>query len=315
VSRTALVDALYEAFSRSLPEDLRGEARRLAYALGVARELDVPWSAVFRDAVTLGAPLLVADAAPGLGGAVIQDAVMAHLLAMIGALASDRIHAGMFARARLFEEVLDHARVARNAAIARVAAEDARAYDDADEEASEAVADERRILRSGCAIDLDRYLAVARAKLRRGAPASLALVRAAGWEPRARESLARLLDSVWMAQQLHDDVIDWERDAARGGAWAVALAGGAASLPRDADGIAVRGAVLASGVLARLLTASARRCAAARRRARALGLLRLEAWAREREATLRELARREGESPGFADRSRALSAWARSGSA
>lgn len=312
MSRTALVDALYEAFAGSLPEDLRGEARHLAYALGVAPSFDVPWSAVFRHAITLSAPLLVADAAPGLGGAVIHDAVTAHLLAMIGALGAARIHAGRIASAPRLDAVLDHARLARNDAIARVTAEDARAYDDADEEAREAVAEERRILLSGCAIDLDRYLAVARAKHRLGAPASIALVRAAGWEPRRREALARLLGNVWMGQQLHDDVIDWERDCARGGAWVVALAGGAANLPRDADGISVRGSVLASGVLARLLSASARRYAAARRRAGALGVTRLEAWAREREATLRELARREGESPGFAGRSRALSAWARS---
>jgi hypothetical protein len=315
VSRTALVDALYEGFAGSLPPALRGEARGLACALGVAPAPDVPWSAVFRDAITLGAPLLVADATPGLGGAAIHDAMTAHLLATIGALGADRIHGGRLARAPQIAAVLDHARLARDEAIARVAAEEARAYDDADDDAHEAAAEERRILLSGAGVALPRYLAVARAKQRLGAPASIALARAAGWEPRRRQALARLLESVGMGQQLHDDAIDWERDCARGGAWAVALAGGAVSLPRDADGVSLRGAVLASGVLARLLAASAGRYAAARRRARALGATRLEAWAREREATGRELARREGESPGFAGRSRSLSAWARSGPA
>ena len=314
MSRTALVDAMYEAFAGSLPPELRDEARGLAFALGLAPSRDVLWSAVFRHAVTLGAPLLVADATPGLGGAVVHDAVSAHVLAMIGAVAADRIQRGAVAPSPALIAVLDHVRTARNDAIARVAAEDARAYHDADEEAGEAITEERRILLSRGAASRRRYLAVALAKQRLGVPASIALARAAGWEPRRRAALARLLDNVWMGQQLHDDVVDWENDFARGGAWAVALAGGAANVPRDADGLSVRMTVLASGALAWLLQASARRYAAARRRARALGAARLEAWAREREATLRELARREAESPGFAGRSRALSAWARSGS-
>ncbi|MEP7125580.1 MAG: hypothetical protein ABJE95_31905 [Byssovorax sp.] len=315
MSRTALVDAMYEAFAGSLPNDLRDEARGLSVTLGLAPNRDVLWSAVFRHAVTLGAPLLVADATPQLGGAVVHDAVSAHLLAMIGAVADDRILAGVLAPSRSLEAVLDHVRGARNDAIARVAAPEARAYDDADQEAREAVVEERRILLSGCAIDRQRYLAVALAKQRRGVPASMALARAAGWEPRRRQALGELLDGVWMGQQLHDDVVDWEPGAARGGSWVVALAGGSANLPRDPDGVSMRGAVHASGVLGRLLQAAARRYAGARRRARALGARRLEVWAREREATLRELSRREAESPGFAGRSRALSAWARSGSA
>jgi hypothetical protein len=312
LSRTALVDALYEAFVGSLPAALRPPARGLAGALGLAQAPEVPWSAVFRDAVTLSAPLLVADATPGLGGAVIHDAVLAHLLAVILAFAIDRIEGGQIVASAELDAVLVEARLARDAALARVATEDASACADADDETREAVADERRILLSGAAITLDRYVAVSLAKQRLGLPASLALARAAGWEPRRRRILARLLDAVWMGLQLHDDVVDWEADFARGGAWAVALAGGAASLPRDENGISVRGAVLRSGVLARLLGASAQRYAAARRRAQALGATRLAAWAREREATLRELARHESESPGFAGRSRALSAWARS---
>jgi hypothetical protein len=315
VSRTALVDAMYEAFAGSLPVELRDEARGLSFALGLAPSRDVPWSAVFRHAVTLGAPLLVADATPGLGGAVIHDAVMAHLLAVIAAFAADQSDGGAVTRSASLVAVLDHVRRARDAAIARVAIEDAQAFADADDARAWALAEERRILLSGVAIDRSRYLAVALAKQRIRVPASIALARAAGWDPRRRQALARLLDGVWMGSQLHDDVVDWEDDFARGGAWAAALAGGAASLPRDADGVSVRGAVLASGALASLLLASARSYAAARRRARALGATRLEAWAREREAALRELGRRERESPGFAGRSRALSAWARSGPA
>jgi hypothetical protein len=312
VSRTALVDAMYAVFVGTLPAELRGEASGLACSLGLASSPDVPWSQVFGSSVTLGAPLLVADATPGLGGEVIHDAVMAHLLAVIEAFGTDRIEDGQVARSPALSAVLDHARRARDAAIGRVAVEEAGAYEDAGEETLRAIEEERRLLLSGGGVNFDRYLAVSLAKQRLGVPASLALARAAGWEPRRRRILARLLDAVWMGQKLHDDVVDWEDDLARGGAWAVALAGGAANLPRDEDGISVRGAVLGSGVLARMLGASARRYAAARRRAQALGATRLAAWAREREASLGELARHESASPGFAGRSRALSAWARS---
>ena len=312
MSRTALVDAMYETFVGSLPADLREPARGLACALGLAPSIDVPWSAVFRDAFTLGAPLLVADATPRLGGAVIHDAVMAHLLAMIEAASVTRIEGHVPVLAPWLDAVLDHAGRARDGAIARVGAADARAYDDASDEVRRALVEERAILLSGCGIDRDRYLAISRAKQRLRVPACLALTRAAGWERRRQKVLARLLDSAWMALQLHDDAVDWEANFARGGAWAVALAGGSSSLPRDEDGVSVRRAVLASGVLARLLAASATCYAAARRRAQALGVARLAVWARERETTLRELAQRERESPGFAGRSRALSAWARS---
>ncbi len=312
MSRNALVDTLFEAFVATLPAPLRGEASGLACALGLAPSPDIPWSEVFGDAVTLGAPLFVADTTPKLGGEVIHDAVMAHLLAVIEALGTDRIEDGQVAPSPALEAVLVHARRARDASIARVAAEDARAYDAAGAATLAAIAEERGILRSGCAVEFARYLAVSLEKQRLGVPASLALVRAAGWEPRRRRILARMLDAIWMALQIHDDVVDWEDDLARGGCWAVALAGGAGSLARDVDGISVRGAVLGSGVLARMLAASARRYRAARRRAAALGATRLAAWAREREATLGELARHERESPGFAGRSRALSAWARS---
>jgi hypothetical protein len=312
VSRNALVDTLFSAFVGSLPLELRGEAGGLACSLGLAPSADVPWSEVFGNAVTLGAPLFIADAAPQLGGAVVHDAVTAHLLAVIEAFGTDRIEDGQVARTPALDAILEHARRARDAAIARVAAEDARAYDAAGEATLAAIAEERGILRSGCAVDFARYLAVSLAKQRLGVPASLSLARSAGWDPRRRRIVARMLDAIWTALQLHDDVVDWEDDLARGGCWAAALAGGATNLARGEDGISTRSAVLGSGVLARMLAASARRYRAARRRAAALGVTRLAAWAREREATLGDLARHERESPGFAGRSRALSAWARS---
>ena len=241
---------------------------------------------------------------------MIDDALTAHLLAVIGARALEGIAGGSLSRSPSLDAVLDHARRARDAAIARVAAEDARAYDEVEPEALEAMAEQRRIFKAARGIDLARYVALTRAKRRVGVPAALALALAAGWEPRRRRSLARALDDVALGQALHDDVARWEGDDARGGAWAVALIGGAASLAQGEGGATLRGQVLASGVLARLLVASARRFGAARRRAAALGASRLAAWAAEREATLRDLAQREAASPGFTGRGRALSAWA-----
>jgi hypothetical protein len=310
VSRTALVDALYEAFVGTLPAELRGEARGLACALGLARSNDALWSEVVEDPITLGAPLLVADAMPTLGGAVIDDAMTAHLLAVIAALGAERRADVAHARTPSLSAVLDHVTRARDAARARVIADEALAYDEAADDAREALAEQRRIFAAERGIDLARYLAVTQAKRRHGGVASLALARAAGWEPRRRQSLARALDAVGVAQALLDDVMRWEGDHARGGAWAVALACGASRLARD-EGASARGAVLGSGVLARMLFASARSFGAARRRATALGAPRLAAWAREREASVHDLAQHEAASPGFTGRGRALSAWAR----
>jgi hypothetical protein len=60
-----------------------------------------------------------------------------------------------------------------------------------------------------------------------------------------------------------------------------------------------------------MLSESARRFRAARRRAEALGTHRLAAWAGERERLISDLASREAESPGYTNRAHALSAWAK----
>jgi hypothetical protein len=171
-----------------------------------------------------------------------------------------------------------------------------------------------------------------------------------------------MLESIGVGLQLHDDVIDWEEDWARGGAWAVALArglrGGAAIAvevdPRPAESDAgaepeagapgssvgsggeagsaggspaggqgassavsaavpgpVRRFVLESGVLSHMLAQASRSFRHARRRAEVFGVRRVASWAAAREAQTAELARCEAESPGYASRARALSAWAR----
>ncbi len=235
MSRNALVDTLFAAFAGTLPA--RSAARRAASRTRSAwRRRPTALERGLRQCGHAGRALFIADTAPQLGGAVVHDAVTAHLLAVIEAFGTDRIEDGQVARTPALAAVLDHARRARDAAIARVTAEDARAYDDAAEATLAAITEERGILRSGRAVDFDRYLAVSLAKQRLGVPASLALARAAGWDLRRRRILARMLDAIWTALQLHDDVVDWEDDLARGGCWAAALAGGAINLAWDEAG-------------------------------------------------------------------------------
>jgi hypothetical protein len=314
-----LVDALFAAFVASLPADLADQARGLAVTLGLAPSRAVPWSQVFSHEITLGAPGLVAEAMPRLTAAVtmgetpkppaqpaVEDASLAHLLAILEAFATDRIEDGQTPETPGLSALLGRVREARDAALCRVAG-GAATYAVAQQETLAAIAAEQRIFRGGERIDFAGYLSVSHGKQRVGLPASLALARAAAWDERRARVLARLLDAVWLGLQLHDDVVDWEDDLARGGAWATSLAGAGAGQDRAA----VRQQVHASGVLARMLSASARCFRAARRRAGVLGARRLAEWARQRETITSDLARREAESPGYTHRAHALSAWAK----
>jgi hypothetical protein len=153
----------------------------------------------------------------------------------------------------------------------------------------------------------DHYLSIARGKQRLGFPASLALAHAAGWSARRVACVAGVLDGVTLGLQLHDDVIDWEDDLARGGAWAACLAG----VVERQDRASVRAVVHQSGVLAHMLAASAHHFRVARRRASLLGARRLAEWAGAREVAIAELAQRERGSPGFANRAHALWVWSK----
>jgi hypothetical protein len=302
------IDPLYAAFVASLPEPLGRAAKALAVTLGLSPSRDVPWSEVFSHEVTLAAPWLVAEAMPGVPPAAVADATLAHLLAVIEAFGTDRVEDGQVAETAELSALLAHARLARDRAMTRFVdgtAGAVGAYQRAERETLEAIRAERALLGSGGAVTFDRYLAVVHGKQRVGLPASLALARAAGWDDRRVRCLARLLDAVSEALQIHDDVLDWEDDLGRGGSFAASLAAPEPDLP------AAKQRVHASGVLARMLAAAARRFRAARRRASALGATRLARWAREREEVTSDLARREGESPGYTNRAHALSVWAR----
>jgi len=264
----------------------------------------------------------VAEAMPALPDALVRDATLAHMLAVIEAFATDRIEDGQVPSTPALVAVIAGAQAARDAALERVtrAAIGQRpavelAYAHAERETLDAIRAERAVLRGGDSITFDHYLAVSHGKQRLGLPASLALARAAGWDARRERVLTRLLDAVWVGLQLHDDVIDWEDDLARTGAWAALIAAHVSARvgarDRETVPVSVRRLVHQSGALARMLQASSRCFRAARRRAQVLGAVRLAAWAGEREALIRDLAVHEAETPGFAGRAHALSGWAR----
>ncbi|APR79694.1 Hypothetical protein A7982_05041 [Minicystis rosea] len=313
------VDELYADFVKTLPAALSETAAALPVVLQLAPSREIPWSEVFSHEVTLGAPRLAAEGMTGLPESAVRDASLAHLLAIIEAFGTDRILDGQVEPSPALEGVLEHARKARDEALARVLAlagdAERDAFARADADTAAAIRTEQAILRSGESVPWARYLAVARGKQRLGLPASLALARAAGWDARRRIALTRTLESVWIGLQLHDDVIDWESDLSRGGAWAASIAAHAPVRvdPRDRKTVPVstRRLVLESGALTRMLHEAARSFRAARRRAEALGLTALAAWARDREVHLGDLAEREAESPGQTNRAHALSHWAK----
>jgi hypothetical protein len=318
VSGPPWVDELFEAFTRSLPESLGEEARSLAFTLGLAPSVAVPWSEVFSHEVTLAAPAMLTEAMPGVRGSVLQDAVLAHLLAVIEAFGTDRIEDGQVAPTPGLRALLASARRARDEAILRVAVrpdDPVLEYVNADRETGIAIALERLLLVRALPVSFPRYLAISLGKQRLGIPASIAAAHAAGWDAKRRRVLGRTLEAAYLGLQLHDDVIDWEDDLRAGGAWALSLANEAAPHAVDAGdrtaALDVRRHVYASGVLARMLRGSERFFRATRRRAAALGALRLASWAREREAHLRGLAEAEERTPGFANRAHALGPWAR----
>lgn len=319
------VDDLYETFARALPHGLTVAARALPFMLRLAPVVGVSWGEVFTHEPTLSAPRLVVEAMPGLPDTVVEDAALAHLLAVVGAFGADRILDGQVERAPELDAILMHARCARDEALARVVdfahrdvevpveLDPALSYARADDRTMAAIRAEHAILGHGETVSWSRYLAISYAKQRIGLPASLALAYAAGWDARRRRALARLLDTTCVGLQIHDDVVDWEDDLAHGGAWAASLAAYAprAIAVRDRKTIPVstRRLVFESKVLPRMLRHSARCFRAARRRAQVLGAARFAAWAFAREAQLGELWREEAAAPGRTNRARALSAW------
>lgn len=306
------IDVLYESFCRGVPSGARDVARNLAFRLKLVPAPDIPWSEVFQHRVTLQAPALLAEGMPEIGAESETRAVLAHMLAVIEAFGTDRILDGQTEDAPALRDVLGFAREARNSALSDLVGPEAvRAAQEADGETLRAIATERSTLLEGRPVDFGTYERISAGKQAVGLPASLALATVAGWDSQHRDSVRTTLMGVWLGLQFQDDVMDWEDDVARGGAWVVSLARHVSGAALDgADPLRLRERVLSSGVLAEMLRLAFERFRTARVESEALGAHELSAWLREREDQARDAHSRELRSPGYFLRQRKLAAWA-----
>ncbi|MBK7583765.1 MAG: hypothetical protein IPI67_26675 [Myxococcales bacterium] len=294
------IDALYSGYCDSVPGEIRPVAQELAHRLGLAPVPGVPWSQVFGNAVTLAAPALVAEAFPRAEPAMLRLAVLAHMLAVIEAFGADRLADRQVCASGPLLGALQEVRNGRDRALHELDA--TASYEVADQRSRAAMAGEREWLARVLPASYPTYARLSLDKQAVGFAASVALARASGGSPAQVVTLERLLADVWLGLQHHDDVVDWEDDWERGGAWAVCLARGAPAGFTAAEAHAIRHYVLGSGVLALLLERSRRHYRGAWRRARAIGALGLAAWAQERHEKLTALCRAEKASAGYAVR-------------
>jgi hypothetical protein len=287
----------------------------LPRALSLA-PVSVPWSRVFSHEVTLGAPALFAEAMPSADPRVLRCAMLAHMLAVIDAFGTDRIEDEQIDASPGTFAVLGQARRERDRSIAQMfggAVPPDCDFRAADAMTMRAIRSERAIVLSGRPVDLQKYESASLDKQCAGIVASVAMARALGWsEPRCR-AVRLTLESVSLGLQLADDVVDWEDDLQRGGAWVVCLMRGTRPAsrvePRELPE-SIRSQVLQSGILGVLLSRAHVHMRRAQRRARALGAHRLAAWTATQESKLRSLAEAETRNAGYAVRARALAAWA-----
>jgi hypothetical protein len=278
------LDVLYDAFCRTLPEELQPVGCDLPHALGLAPRPGIRWSEVFHHEVTLAAPALFTEAMPDIHPAIVRNALLAHMLAIIEAFGSDRIADGQIEPTPALRAVLGHARESRDRAIRQVdppGVDSSSEFEQADEKVAWATSEERAVMQLGEAVDFGHYEGVSLAKQSVGFPASLALARAAGWDSKQCAGVLRTLSSVCLALQFQDD-----------------------------GRVRVNEMVLQSGVMARMLARAHRHYRGARLRARALGARRLAAWAEGREKNCELLARSEEKNAGFAVRAHLLAPWA-----
>jgi hypothetical protein len=301
------IDEGWASLVPQLPAEHRDDARELPALLDLAPR-GTPWSEVFGHLVTLAAPALVAEALPAASEETMQSAVLAHLLGVIEAFGTDRIADGQLASVGKLPRLLDALREARDGVLEGLAPGGAAEGRAADETAAAAIAEEHAWLARGAPATLADYERVSLGKQAPGFPATELLGRHTGASLRVRRALRGALVGVWMGLQAHDDVVDWEDDFARGGAWVVALArGSGAEVPRDLA--SARAAVLATHTPAKLLGYARRKLRATRRLAGALGAEPLARWAAEREAKLTALWEREQRAPGATVRAHQLSPW------
>jgi hypothetical protein len=308
-----LVDDLYEEFASGLGGDLAAHARDLPRALRLAPIANAPWSRVFSHEITLAAPALFADAFPDLPLLTVRDAIRAHMLSVIDAFGTDRVEDGQVRLTGESLRVLEAIHRERDVTLLRVASA-RRGFSldpcSIDRSAAQAMATERELLRQAAGVDLATYERVSLGKQAAGVEVTCVMAHVAGCpEPKLR-AIRSTLESAALALQLHDDVVDWEDDQARGGSWVVSLLKGSASSAGEASATPLREQVLSSDVLLRMLARARWHMRAAAARARAVGAAPAAAWAASRAEKLSTLVAAESRSAGYSVRSHALSAWA-----
>jgi hypothetical protein len=312
-----LVDDLYRAFADRLDVDARSRGLEVSRALGLIADSAARWGRGFGDEVTLGAPALVAQALPGASGPRVRDAVLAHMLAVIDAFAVERIEGERLEASTKLLALLTQVRRERDRALARLLGGDLAQdvdYGGCDSTTVRALRRERQLLLAQRPADFETYRRVILAKQSVASIASVGLAHASGADARRCRAIRAMVQSAALALQVYDDVVDWEDDLQRGGAWAVCLMkalGPERSTQAGApDGGQLRLEVLRSGILRMMLERAAAHIRAARMRAAALGAQRLASWATSRENRLRALVAAERRSAGYAVRAHALAAWA-----
>ncbi len=306
-----LVDELYAGFADRAGPELSPTARDLPRVLRLASTA-VPWSRVFAHEITLGAPALFAEALVGVPAGTLRDAVLAHMLAVIDAYGTARIEDERIEASPQVFAVLGHARRERDKTMLRLFSRTPLADTDfrtADMMTIRAVRRERAILRASHPVDFEGYEQTLLDKRSSSVLATAALARISGMGPRRCRAVRATLESISISLQIYDDVVDWEGDLQRGGAWANCLMRGAMAPPYSGKhatrGSNLRSEVLASGVLERMLSRARSHMRAARRRAWALRARRIASWAAAQEALLESLVAAEADSAGYAVRAHA----------
>ena len=312
------IDALYDGFVNTLPDDLRALAIDLPYLLGLAPAKGFRWSEVFSNEVTLEAPTLIAEAFPQASPDLIRRAVLGHGLSVIEAFGTDRILDNQIKATPELLALLEHAREARNAVLEQICPGSVTAARAADRETREAIREEDALLSQIAPATFDDYRRISLGKQAVGFTASIALARACGaTEPQVLE-IRRGLSGVWLGLQFEDDAADWEDDWKRGrGAWAVSLARrrleavkSQRSDERPTEPDMIRRRVLSMRVLYLMLRAARRQYRAASLYSRVLGAQRLCAWAQGKTERLNQVLPLEERHAGYVVRARKLSAWA-----
>ncbi len=308
------IDALWSSFCDSLPPEPRRDAPHLAAWLGLAPFASIPLSDVFKHEVTLAAPALFGVAMPNVHPTWVRTAVLAHLLAVLEAFASDRIEDRQVATTPKLARLLEHIRDARDRALSMLDTNEGSAYWEAEQRTRAAAVTEHRLLSEHTPMSFSDYHCLSLAKQGAAFPATLALARMAGWDRSHQRAATRVLEGVVLGLQFHDDVVDWEDDWTRGSAWAVSLGLNQGPVSQSshagADLAATRRVVTESRILAQMLDAARRHFHASAKIAHWLGADRLSAWARQEELRLHALVQGERRSAGYAVRAHQLNGWA-----